>query len=268
MPLRENRFKNWCRTALPEGPPIGTWLMASSSAAAELIGYIGYDWAVIDMEHSPIDYHQMLDMLRAVSLTSMQPIVRIPWNDKVMAKRALDAGAPTLMFPFVQNADEARAAVEATKYPPHGVRGFAGMHRGCHYATEDVSPEEMNDHIAVVLQLETPQAVAQMAEIAAVPDVDALFIGPADLAAAMGHTGDVEHQAVQEALKAGAQHAQNLGKPLGIVGGTADQAQRYLDYGFTYVAVQSDLAMLAAKAKENLAALKADIKVSGASAAY
>lgn len=248
--------------------PIGTWLMTSSCAAAEMLGYMGFDWAVIDMEHTPIDYAQMVDLLRAVSLTPMQPIIRIPWNDKVMAKRALDAGAPTLMFPFVQNADEARAAVEATKYPPEGIRGFAGMHRGNNYATAGGSPDDINDQIAVILQLETPEAIAEMTEIAAIPGVDALFIGPADLAASMGHVGDISHDAVQAVLKAGAHQAKDLGKPMGIIGGSAEQAQLYLDYGFSYVAVQSDMAMLAAKARENLAALKPENPPAGPALGY
>ena len=256
MPYPVNPFKSWCAAGMPKPAPIGTWLMACSPTTAELLGHVGFDWCVVDMEHTPIDYTQMVEILRAVAITPMVPITRIPWNDTVLVKRALDAGAQTLMFPFVQTSEEAKAAVAATRYPPDGVRGVAAINRGNRYSTAGGHPSEANEQIGVIVQLETPEAIARMDEIAAVPGVDALFVGPGDLAASMGLIGQIGHADVQAALKAAAEKAGALGKPIGIVGGTTDMVQGFISYGFTYVAIQSDVAMLLNKAKEHLAVFK------------
>ena len=110
--------------------PLGTWIMSASPLVTEAMGHAGFDWGVIDMEHTPLDMMEVIHLLQAVGNTKMVPIVRVPWNDTVTLKRVLDAGAQTLLFPFVQNADEARRAVAATRYPPEGIRGMAGMSRG------------------------------------------------------------------------------------------------------------------------------------------
>jgi 2-dehydro-3-deoxyglucarate aldolase/4-hydroxy-2-oxoheptanedioate aldolase len=134
MELPLNRFKR--AIAATAGPvPVGTWLLSGAPSTAEAMGCAGFDFVVVDMEHVPIDTPQMVDLLRAVAATPAAAVTRVPWNDMVMAKRALDAGANTLMFPFVQNADEARRAVAYTRYPPEGVRGVAGLQRGSRYGT-------------------------------------------------------------------------------------------------------------------------------------
>src|SRR5262245_34411082 len=116
-------------TARTTPPPLGTWLMSGSPTVTEAIGLCGFDFVTVDMEHSPIDMAETVSMLRALAGTQTEAIVRLAWNDQILVKRTLDAGARTLMFPFVQNADEARAAVSYTRYPPEGVRGMAAMHR-------------------------------------------------------------------------------------------------------------------------------------------
>ena len=110
--------------------PLGTWIMSASPLVTEAMGHAGFEWGVIDMEHTPLDMMEVIHLLQAVGNTKMVPIVRVPWNDTVTIKRVLDAGAQTLLIPFVQNADEARRAVAATRYPPEGIRGLAGMSRG------------------------------------------------------------------------------------------------------------------------------------------
>src|SRR3990167_10214315 len=116
-------------------PPVGTWITSASPLVAEAIGCAGFDWGLVDMEHAPLDVAGVVTLLQALSSTKMLPVVRVPWNDMVGVKRVLDAGAATLMFPFVQNADEARRAVAATRYPPEGVRGMAGMSRATRFGT-------------------------------------------------------------------------------------------------------------------------------------
>src|SRR5208282_1494814 len=178
------------------------------------------------------------------------------WNDMVMVKRALDAGAQTLLLPFVQNAEEAKRAVAYTRYPPAGVRGVAAVHRGSRYGTISNYVQRAHEEICVIVQIETPTAFAQLEAIAAVPGVDSIFIGPADLSASMGHPGDMGDPAVQDKLKAGAQTCKRLGKPCGIVGANPQMVGKFLDYGFSWVAVGSDLAMMASRAQEFLSAVR------------
>ncbi len=244
--------------------PLGTWLMSGNSATAEAMGCIGFDWLVVDMEHVPIDYRDAYQILQAIAGTKAVPVVRLAWNDAVMVKRALDIGAQTLMFPFVQNADEAQRAVAATKYPQpgekaHGIigtRGYAAMHRGSRYGTLADYGSRANDAITCMIQLETPAAVEQLEAIAAVEGVDALFMGPGDLSAAMGHLGNIAHPDIQAVLKKCAERAHAIGKPIGIVGPTPEMVQKFIDYGYNYVAIASDMGMMMRQANAFFAAMK------------
>jgi 2-keto-3-deoxy-L-rhamnonate aldolase RhmA len=237
-------------------PPIGTWVMSGSPIVAEAIGCAGFDWGVLDMEHSPLDLMTLVHLLQAVSGTKLCPVVRLPWNDTVTVKRVLDAGAHTLMFPFVQNADEARRAVAATRYPPQGVRGMAAMGRASRFGTNPNHYQTANQQVGVIIQLETPQAVEQLEAIAAVDGVDALFLGPADLSGAMGHPGNTTHPAVMALMNDAVQRCKAVGKPVGTVGGTAEVVAQYRAAGFDYLAIASDLGMLMRAAQAAVAALR------------
>ena len=241
--------------------PLGTWLMSGNSATAEAMGCVGFDWLVVDMEHVPIDYRDAYQILQAIAGTRAVPVVRLAWNDAVMVKRALDIGAQTLMFPFVQNADEARRAVASTKYPQPGekvpgTRGYAAMHRGSRYGTLADYGSRANDAITCMIQLETPAAIEQLEAIAAVDGVDALFMGPGDLSAAMGHLGNMAHPDLQAALKNAAERARAIGKPIGIVGPTPEMVQKFIEYGYNYVAIASDMGMMMRQANAFFAAMK------------
>jgi 4-hydroxy-2-oxoheptanedioate aldolase len=253
MDLPVNQFKR----ALASGrTPIGAWLVSAAPAAAEALGCVGFDFLVVDMEHTPIDLQQLVGILQAIAGTPAQAIVRPPWNDMVMVKRVLDAGAQSLLLPFVQNADEARRAVAYTRYPPAGLRGVAAAHRGSRYGTIPNYVQRAHEEICVIVQIETPTAFAQLEVIAAVPGVDSIFIGPADLSASMGYPGDMGNPAVQDKLRAGAQNCKRLGKPCGIVGANPDMVGKFLEYGFSWVAVGSDLAMLVSRAQEFLGVVR------------
>jgi 2-dehydro-3-deoxyglucarate aldolase len=236
--------------------PIGTWVLSASSIVAEAVGSAGFDWGVLDMEHAPVDLMELVHLLQAVGNTKMVPVVRVPWNDAVTVKRVLDAGAQTLMFPMVQNADEARRAVAATRYPPEGVRGMAGMGRASRFGTARDYLRTANQSIGVVVQLETPAAVARLEEIAAVPGVDALFVGPADLSASMGHPGDLMHADVMTAMTDAAERAQAAGKSIGTIGGTPEDVTRYRAAGYDFLAVSSDLGLLMRGAQAAVRALR------------
>jgi 2-keto-3-deoxy-L-rhamnonate aldolase RhmA len=235
--------------------PVGTWVMSASPLVAEAIGCAGFDWGVLDMEHTPLDMMELVHLLQAVGNTPMVPVVRVPWNDTLWVKRALDAGARTLLVPFVQDADEAARAVAATRYPPDGVRGMAGMSRGSRFGTTPDYLRSANAEQCVVVQLETPQAIAALEAIAGVPGVDALFVGPGDLSGAMGHPGDLTHDDVLAAMADAARRAHALGKPIGTVGGTPEVVQRYRDMGYDFVAIASDLGLLMRAAQAAAAAL-------------
>ncbi len=247
--------------------PVGTWVMSASPIVAEAIGLAGFDWAVVDMEHSPLGLMDVVHVLQAVAGTPMVPVLRVPWNDTVTIKRVLDAGATTLLVPFVQNADEARRAVAATRYPPQGIRGMAGMSRGSRFGTAPNYLSTANAGMCVIVQLETPQAVDQLEAIVAVDGVDALFLGPADLSAAMGYVGQLTHPAVMAVLGDAVKRCHALGKPVGIVGGTAEVVAQYRALGFDFLAIASDLGLLMRAAQAASAALRAQEATAPADAA-
>ncbi|MFV3126540.1 HpcH/HpaI aldolase family protein [Niveispirillum sp. KHB5.9] len=234
----------------------GTWLMSGAPSTAEAMGHCGFDFLVVDMEHVPIEMSDLANILRAIECTPAQAIVRLAWNDQVLVKRVMDAGARTVMLPFVETAEEARAAVSYTRYPPDGVRGVAAIHRGSRYGRVADYLKRANDEVAVIVQMETPGAVSRAAEIAAVPGVDALFLGPGDLSAAMGLIGQVGHAAVQDKIAEAARLAKQAGKPIGIVGPNPEMVGRFIDYGYSFAAVASDIAMMTGRAVEWQAALR------------
>ncbi len=250
-----NPLKRWLTGTGPKNP-LGTWLMAAAPATAEAMGYVGFDFLVVDMEHVPIEVADLAHILRAIGCTPAQALVRLAWNDQVLVKRVMDAGAQSLMFPFIQTVEEARAAVSFTRYPPDGVRGVAAVHRGSRFGQAANYLKRANDEVVVILQLETPEAIARLPEIAAVPGVDALFVGPGDLSAAMGHIGNIAHPDVQTLIARAAQAAHAAGKPVGIVGPNPDMVRRFLAYGYDFAAVASDIAMMTGRGGDWLGTLR------------
>lgn len=247
MELPVNAFKR----ALRAGRPLfGVWLMSGAPSTAEAMGCAGMDFLVVDMEHVPVDTPQMVEILRAAAGTPAPAVVRLPWNDMVMVKRALDGGAQTVMLPFVQDADEARRAVSYTRYPPAGVRGVAGLHRANRYSTVPDYLARAESELCVAVQIETTAALARLPAIAAVPGVDTIFVGPSDLAASMGMLGDVGHAAVQDQLKQAARMCREAGTPCGIIGGTPDLVGRYVDYGYAWIAIGTDMGFMVGRAQE------------------
>lgn len=237
-------------------PPIGTWIMSASPLVAEALGHAGFDWGVIDMEHSPVDMGGVLHLLQAIGNTKMVPLVRVPWNEPVMVKRVLDAGATTVLFPFVQNAAEAAAAVAATRYPPEGMRGMAGMSRAAHFGMRPDYARHANAEVGVIVQLETADALDAIDAIAAVPGVDALFVGPADLSASMGFVGQSLHPAVMDRMGRAARRAAELGKPIGTLGANARDLVQYRALGYCFVALGADLGLLMQGSRAALQALR------------
>lgn len=237
--------------------PIGTWVMSASPIVAEAVGHAGFDWAVLDMEHTPLDLMELVHLLQAVGNTPMAPLVRVPWNDTVTVKRVLDAGAPSLLFPFVQNADEARRAVAATRYPPEGVRGMAGMSRAAHFGLKPDYLATANRGMAVIVQIETESALAQLEAIGGTEGVDAVFIGPADLSGSMGIAGQVTHPRVMAAMRDAARRCHAIGKPIGTIGVEPEVVAQYRAAGYDFLAVNSDLGLFVQASVAAMQALRA-----------
>ena len=232
---------------------VGLWCGLASPIAAEIIAGAGFDWVVIDGEHAPNDITTLLPQLQAMRGGTAEPVFRVPWNDAVIIKRALDVGARSLLIPFVQNADEARKAVAATRYPPLGIRGVSVTPRANDYGR--IQGYHRNAHLdtCVLLQLETKDALKEIEAVAAVEGVDGIFIGPSDLAAAFGHLGNPKHPDVQAALKSAATRIRATGKSAGMLTGNVDDVEAIFELGYNFTAVGSDVGILA-RGAENTAA--------------
>ncbi|MBZ0218190.1 MAG: HpcH/HpaI aldolase/citrate lyase family protein [Fimbriimonadaceae bacterium] len=242
MELPKNTFKAMITAGNRQ---IGLWSSLCNNISTEIIAYSGFDWILLDTEHSPNELPNLLSQMQAMAAGTASAIVRPAWNDTVLIKRILDIGAQSILVPYVQNADEARKAVAATRYPPHGVRGVTGSGRAARYGRVSDYLQSANDEICVLVQVETQGALQNLETIAGVEGVDGVFIGPADLAASWGHVGNPQHGDVQAAIKDAAVRLKALGKPSGILTFNAEEAQKYIDWGFTFVAVGSDLGILA-----------------------
>lgn len=237
-----NIFKN----ALNAGKKqIGIWSNLGSSLAVEVVGGAGFDWVVLDAEHGPNELTDILVQLQAISRYDVEPMVRIPVNDKVIVKKYLDIGVRTFLVPFVENADEARDAVAATRYPPYGVRGVSVGNRANRFGRVKDYLQTAHESICICAQIETATAIRNLPEIIAVDGIDAVFIGPSDLAASLGHLGDSGHSDVQAAIDNVLSICNHAGKPAGILAGSDEDIRRFYSNGFSYVAVGSDLGLLA-----------------------
>lgn len=239
--MKPNRVKR----LLQEGKgACGTWISLCSPIAAEVMGLVGFDWLLIDMEHGAGDYQTLVSQLQAIAAAGeSEPIVRVQWNDPVVVKRVLDAGARGVMIPGIRTVEEARRAVASTKYPPQGFRGIASV-RGGQYGLDTGYLKEANGNVLVYLQIETRDAVQAIDGILDVPGIDVCFIGPNDLAADLGHIGEMGHPEVVAAIARVEAAAKARSIPLGTVSRSWDAAQALFEKGYRAVSVQSDLNFL------------------------
>jgi 2-keto-3-deoxy-L-rhamnonate aldolase RhmA len=240
---------NRVKKRLQEGEvAIGYWLTLPAPSVAEILAGLPLDWLVVDLEHSPIGWETLEDMLRGVSSTPVVPMVRVPSGDPPVLKRALDRGPLGVVVPLVNSVEEARHVVAACRYPPDGIRGVAGS-RASHYgATLPEYFAAWNREVLVACQVETVQAVEQVEEIAAVPGVDVLFVGPNDLSANLNRWRDLEYQGFRDAVDRVLRAAQRHGKTAGVMCSGPEDALRRIDQGFRFVALGSDARLLAGAA--------------------
>lgn len=222
---------------------IGCWASLSSAISTEVLGLAGFDWLLLDGEHSPNDVISFIPQLMALKDSVSAPIVRPASNNVVEIKRLLDAGFYNFLVPFIETTEQASAAVAATRYPPQGVRGVSVSQRNNRYGTLPDYFKGINAQICVLVQIESRLGVAEASNIAAVPGVDCVFVGPSDLAAAYGHLGNPGHPEVQAAIAEVFAAGQAAGKPLGILAPAEADARRYLAMGASFVGVGSDLGL-------------------------
>ena len=238
-----NSFK---RDLLAGKKLIGCWSSLSNAITTEVLGVAGFDWILLDGEHSPNDVTTFIPQLMALKDSASAPVVRPSSNNEVEIKRLLDAGFYNFLVPFVESVAEAKRAVAATRYPPLGIRGVSVSQRSNRYGTVPDYFKSINDHICVMLQIESRAGVAAAREIAALDGVDCIFVGPSDLAAGFGHLGNANHPEVQAAIAAVFADAKAHGKPTGILAPVEADARRYMDMGATFVGVGSDLGVFRA----------------------
>lgn len=233
-----NSFK---RQLLAGEKLIGCWSALASAIATEALGVAGFDWILLDGEHAPNDIATFIPQLMALKGSVSAPVVRPTWNDPIELKRLLDIGFYNFLIPFVDSAEDARSAVSSTRYPPEGTRGVSVSQRSNLYGTVDNYFQIVNKNLCLMVQIETKAGVAATRDIAAVEGVDCIFVGPSDLAAALGHLGNAGHPEVQDAIASIFADAKSAGKPCGILAPVEADARRYLAMGATLVAVGSDL---------------------------
>lgn len=247
--MHTNLFK---RALQERRQQIGLWLGLADSYSAEICGGAGFDWLLIDGEHAPNTLQTTLAQLQTLASFSVEPIVRPAWNDPVLIKQLLDIGAQTLLVPMIQSRQEAEAAVSAMRYPSQGIRGVgSALARASSWSREPNYLHRANDQMCTLVQIETQQGIAALDEILQTERVDGVFIGPADLAANMGHLGNPEHPDVRQAIDAAIVRIAKAGKAPGILYSNPERAQHFLDLGALFVAVGVDTVLLA-RAAENL----------------
>ncbi|MGI9390833.1 MAG: aldolase/citrate lyase family protein [Boseongicola sp.] len=242
MELPKNSFK----AALKRNEQqIGLWSCIPDTTSAEVIAGSGFDWILFDTEHSPADPVNILPILQVVAAYPVTPVVRPAANDAVLIKRFLDIGVQSLLIPMVQSREEAERAVAAIRYPPQGIRGVAGTTRATRFGRVSGYAENAEEELCLLLQIETQKGLSALDDIAQTDGVDGVFIGPADLAASLGHRGESQHPEVVREIERAVNRLVELGVPPGILTPDVEFAKRCIENGTMFTAVGQDIGVLA-----------------------
>ena len=237
-------------------PSVGTWISLGSPISAELQAQVGWDWLLVDTEHSPVGFDAMVNCFRAAQLGGCAPFARVPWNDTIWIQRTLDSGAMGLVVPMVSTRQEAEFAVSNTRYAPAGMRSFGGS-RLAAYTGRDYR-QWVEDNLAVVVQIETAEAVDNLSDIVAVPGIDACYIGTSDLMLSFGLSEmgpDTEHEKVVQQVLAVCRDA---GMPCGAWCNTGAEVARRIAEGFQFLNCGGDAGHMRAGAAADFAAIGLD----------
>jgi 4-hydroxy-2-oxoheptanedioate aldolase len=250
MELTQNTFKRALKAGKPQ---IGLWSSLSSNYTVEVIAGAGFDWILLDTEHSPTDLENLLAQLQAAAPYPAHAVVRVPWNDMVTMKRTLDIGAQSLLVPYVSTPAEAKSAVSYTRYPPVGVRGVAGTTRATRFGRVKDYAKRAHEEICLLVQVETQAALDNIEAICGIEGVDGVFIGPADLHASMGYSGEIANPKVTPLIDEAIRRIRKCGSAPGILTPNEGDARHWLECGALFVAVGADVGILA-RGAEALAA--------------
>lgn len=237
---------NYVKKLLKEGKRVSAcWAQAASNITAEILADCGFDVVMMDMEHGPGDILTLISQIQALKGQPAIPFVRAPWNDFVMIKKILDAGAFGLLVPYVNTAEEAEQAVKAIRYPLDGIRGVSGSARGAHFTNNSMDYfQRSRDELFLMTAVETPEAVDNIEELVSVEGLDGLFIGPMDLSTSMGYFADPSHPEVRQAIAKVEKVVLKSNKILATVGGTWEQAAAKYDLGYQMLLLMSDTVSL------------------------
>ena len=238
---------NAFRTLLDEGRPlIGLWQALANPYTAEICAGAGFDWLLFDGEHAPNTLQTLLAQLQAISNYRIAPVARVPVGEAAIIKQYLDIGFQTLLMPMVESGAQAERIVAATRFPPLGMRGVASAtSRASGFGVDKSYLATAHERIFTIVQIESQAGLDAIEDIASVPGVDALFIGPADLAGSLGHLGNPGHPDVQQAISKALSRIKSLGKPAGLFAISPDDAQQRIAEGVNFLSVGTDIGLLA-----------------------
>jgi len=248
-------FKQRLQSGVPQ---IGIRTQLCSPIAVEALGFCGFDFVYIDMEHAPNNLMLVLQQCQAVAGTPAVPLVRLPANDIVLIQQLLDVGIENLVIPMVETAEDAKAAASAIRFPPKGIRSVAGVHRGNQYGALQNYNEIVDDRISLIVQLESRAAIGRVAEISRVDGVAGVLFGPADLAADFGFIGQNEHPDVRKAMEKAILEIRAAGKFAGMSTGEPARGRDWIAKGCSFVSVGGDVKMLTTAARHAAAASRVD----------
>jgi 4-hydroxy-2-oxoheptanedioate aldolase len=242
MPVKPNLFK---RGLAEEKTQFGLWLGLADPYSAEICAGAAFHWLLVDAEHAPNDTRSVLAQLQALEAYASHPIVRIPTADVTLIKQMLDIGVQSILVPCVESAEQAQMLARGMRYPPAGIRGVGtALARAARWGGIPDYLAVADEEACLIVQIETLAGVRNAAAIAAVSGVDGVFIGPADLAASLGHRGDAGHVEVQRAIQDLVGVIRVAGKPAGILATNEDLVRQSIAWGCTFVAVGLDTALL------------------------
>ena len=241
--IKQNQFK---KALNDDKPSFGLWQGIPDSSVAEIGAGAGFDWVLIDAEHGPFDLRSVMSHLQAVEPYPVSALVRPVEGSTALIKQLLDIGAQTLLVPMVDSAEQAQQIVRAAKYPPQGIRGLGtSMARAANWNRTADYLTQANDEVCIIVQIETLAGLQNLESIVNVEGVDAVFIGPSDLSAAMGYLGDPGHPDVIAAIENGFKVIQQAGKSAGVLAVTKELVETYIDAGAKFIGVGVDAALLA-----------------------
>lgn len=259
MTIHDPAFKtvNSIKGRLLNGDTVyGGWSSMGSLVATEILGHVGFDWVLVDGEHGANDYSNFPTQLLALNTSRAAAFARPETNSPVVLKRLLDFGYYNFLIPMIETREQAEAAVQATRYPPEGVRGVSVSQRSNRFGLQADYFAEINSQVCVVAQIESLRAIEQIEAIASVPGIDCLFIGPQDLAASMGYLANPSAPAVQALMKSLTEKILALGKPVGILAVDENDARRYRDWGISFIGISSDQGLIKRGATQMLKSMR------------